>query len=74
MNIITFKNGVNILFLRITLILQLPKVIIQIKCMKFQLGDYLEVDMVVLQFLVYENPLEIQQRQNKIVPLKNTQF
>lgn len=74
MKIISFKNGVNILFQQITLILQLPKVITQIKCRKFQLGDYLEVGKVDLQFLVYENPLGIQQQQNKIVPLKNIQL
>lgn len=39
--------------------------------MKFPLDDYSEVDMVDHQFLVCENPLEIQQQQNKIIPLKN---
>jgi len=38
--------------------------------MKCQLDDYLVVDMVDRQSLVYENPWEIQQQQNKIVPLK----
>lgn len=67
----TFKNEVNTLFQQIILILQLPRVTIQIKCMKYPLDDYLEVDMADHQFLVCENPLEIQQQQNKIIPLKN---
>lgn len=72
MNLVSiFKNEVNKLCQRITLILQLPRVIIQIKYMKCQLDDCLEVGMVDRQFLVYENPLGIQQQQNKTAPLEN---
>lgn len=45
--------------------------IIQIRYTKCQLDDCLEVDKVDHQFLVCENPLEIQQQQNKIEPLKS---